>query len=178
MRKRENRRDSPIERLRLAIDCMPVRTREAMLRGIESSERIIAGAYTDGEGGVCPMLAAHRAGGRTDFISFARTWDRFTRVRGRARAATERELRILVAQLQASLEESEGLEFDRAIADHRSLLAEGHRRRSRLREAAEPRGHVRARRLLRRRAEKGASAQEEYTVRTACGGAARTVTAR
>ncbi len=50
------------------------------------------------------MLAAHRHGGRTDFISFAKSWDRFTRARGPSRPATERELRILVAQLRASLD--------------------------------------------------------------------------
>ena len=58
---------------------MPVVTREAMLAGVIASERILVGAYTDGDGGVCPMLAAHRAGGRTDFISFAKAWDRFAR---------------------------------------------------------------------------------------------------
>ena len=52
---------SPVERLRLAIDCLPVATREAMLAGVRANERIIVGAYVDGEGGVCPMLAAHRA---------------------------------------------------------------------------------------------------------------------
>ena len=44
-----------------------------MLEGI-SSTPIIAGAYTS-DGGICPMLAAHRAGGRTNAISFARVWD-------------------------------------------------------------------------------------------------------
>ena len=46
-----------------------------MLEGIRANE-IIVGAYTD-EDGICPMLAAHRAGGRTNFISFAKAWDRF-----------------------------------------------------------------------------------------------------
>ncbi len=59
-------------------------------RECASNERIIVGAYVEA-GGRCPMLAAHRCGGRTDFISFARSWDRFARA-GRARAATEREL--------------------------------------------------------------------------------------
>lgn len=178
MRKRDSRRDSPIERLRLAIDCMPVVTREAMLRGIEANDRIIVGAYTDREGGVCPMLAAHRAGGRTDFISFARTWDRFTRARGRSREATERELRILVAQLKDSLEETDGLEFDRAIAEHRGLLANARRRRARLVEAAEPRSGIRARRLRRGRGEKGTPAQGAPAGRVACGDAARPAAAR
>ena len=56
---------------------------------------IIVGAYTDGRGGVCPMLAAHRNGGRTSFASFARAWDRYTAhedvaPRHRARAAHAR----------------------------------------------------------------------------------------
>ena len=54
-------------------------------------------------GGVCPMLAAHRAAGRTDFLSFAKSWDRFARAAARRARATARELRILVAQLEASL---------------------------------------------------------------------------
>jgi hypothetical protein len=88
--------------LRLAIDCMPGTTRQAMLDGI-TSNRIIVGAYTDRHGGVCPMLAAHRHGGRTALASFARAWDRYTNAHGRPRPATERELRTLKAMLQASL---------------------------------------------------------------------------
>ena len=74
-----------------------------MLEGIGRYDRIIVGAYTDRTGGVCPMLAAHRCGGRTDFRSFARAWDRFTGAGRRARSATERELRTLTAQLEASV---------------------------------------------------------------------------
>jgi hypothetical protein len=74
-----------------------------MLRGVESN-RIIVGAYTDRDGGVCPMLAAHRNGGRTSLVSFARAWDRYTGVRRRkARPATERELNTLRAMLEASI---------------------------------------------------------------------------
>src|ERR671929_265275 len=97
-----SRARSPIEDLRLAIDCLPVRTRLAMLEGVRDNE-IIVGAYTDRRGGVCPMLAAHRCGGRTSFLSFARAWDRFAKAKARARRATERELRILVSHLEASL---------------------------------------------------------------------------
>jgi hypothetical protein len=94
-----------------------------MLEGIRSNE-IIAGAYTDRHGGVCPMLAAHRNGGRTSFITFARTWDRFTGAR-RARLATQRELGVLVAQLEASIlaEQARG-DLGEAIADHRRLTVE------------------------------------------------------
>jgi hypothetical protein len=151
MRNRDRDRRSTVEGLRLAIDCMPVATREAMLRGVRENERIIVGAYVDGLGGVCPMLAAHRCGGRTDFLSFAKSWDRFTRARGRAREATERELRILVAQLQASLECASGLDLDEAIAEHRALRSNRMRRRRRLLEGADPSGEIVARRLRRAR---------------------------
>jgi hypothetical protein len=53
------------------------------------------------------MLAAHRCGGRTDFRSFARAWDGFTGAGRRARRASERELRTLTAQLEASLWEED-----------------------------------------------------------------------
>ena len=109
---------APWSSLRLAIDCMPVATREAMLAGVRRYERIIVGAYIDEHGGVCPMLAAHRCGGRTDFLSFAKSWDRFARARGRARAATARELRILVAQLEASL--ASGVETSSSTARSQS----------------------------------------------------------
>jgi hypothetical protein len=116
-------RRAAIHDLRRAIDCLPLRTRLAMLEGIREHD-IIAGAYTDRDGGVCPMLAAHRHGGRTSFITFARTWDRFTGAR-RARLATERELRILAAQLEASiLAEEQTADLGEAIADHRRLLVD------------------------------------------------------
>ncbi len=153
-----SRRTSSVEGLRLAIDCMPVATREAMLRGVRENERIIVGAYVDELGGVCPMLAAHRSGGRTDFLSFAKSWDRFTRAGGRTRQASERELRILTAQLQDSLAGDTGLELDEAIREHRALVAagrkrgDGHRRRGRrVPDAGDPSGEIRARRLLRPR---------------------------
>jgi len=96
-------RRRPARDLRTAIDCLPLQTRKAMLSGVESN-RIIVGAYTDKKGGVCPMLAAHRNGGRTSLASFARAWDRYTGVRGRrARAATERELNTLRTMLEASI---------------------------------------------------------------------------
>jgi hypothetical protein len=109
-----------IEDLRRAIDCLPVETRAAMLEGVRSND-IIVGAYTNRDGGVCPMLAAHRNGGRTSLISFARTWDRFTGAK-RARRATERELRMLTAHLEASLM-AEGLpELEDVVATHRERL--------------------------------------------------------
>ena len=86
-----------------------------MLRGI-AANRIIVGAYVDpSSGGICPMLAAHRNGGRTDLASFARAWDEYTGAR-RPRRATRRE----VAQLRSLLEEN--LDFDSVI--DRTSIAE------------------------------------------------------
>ena len=99
--RRSRRREA--QRLRSVVDSLPYETRLAMLEGIGRYDRIIVGAYTDRTGGVCPMLAAHRCGGRTDFRSFARAWDGFTGAGRRARNATERELRTLTAQLEASV---------------------------------------------------------------------------
>jgi hypothetical protein len=109
--------------LRRTIDCLPVRTREAMLEGVRSHGRIIVGAYSDRHGGICPMLAAHRRGGRTNFLSFARSWDGFTRAGRKARRATRRELAILIAQLEASLLSETSGALGRAIEEHRALRA-------------------------------------------------------
>jgi hypothetical protein len=95
------------------------------------------------------MLAAHRCGGRTDFLSFAKSWDRFTRA-ARARAASEREVAILIAQLEDSLLSASGLELDRAISEHRELRSRRMRRRRIALEGSDPSGGIRARRLRRR----------------------------
>ncbi len=120
------RQQATIQDLRLAIECLPRATRIAMLEGIRT-QAIIAGAYSS-EDGICPMLAAHRGGGRTSCISFARAWDRFAFRTGRrtARRATQRELRVLEAHLEASLLEAPAGpgEFAAAIRDHRRLVAE------------------------------------------------------
>jgi hypothetical protein len=101
------RRDS--ERLRNVVECLPYDTRVAMLQGLQRYDRIIVGAYSDRSGGVCPMLAAHRCGGRTDFRSFARAWDRFTGAGRRARKASEREVRTLMTHIEASIWREEDL---------------------------------------------------------------------
>jgi hypothetical protein len=79
---------------------LPIETKRAMLVGLEN-EAIITGAYSH-DGGICPMLAAHRRGGRTSQESFARAWDRYTGART-GRRASERELRTLRTMLEASL---------------------------------------------------------------------------
>ena len=88
-----------------------------MLDGIRSNP-IVVGAYTDGKGGICPMLAAHRHGGRTSFVSFARAWDEFARTKT-IRRATEREVRTLENLLVASLAAEPETDLGAAIADYR-----------------------------------------------------------
>ncbi|HKJ35990.1 MAG TPA: hypothetical protein VKA36_05440 [Solirubrobacterales bacterium] len=98
----------PAERLRRTVEALPLHSREAMLRGIDTN-RIIAGAYADPHsGGICPMLAAHRNGGRTDLSSFAIAWDFFTGAK-RPRRATCREVAALRGYLELSLM-AEGIE--------------------------------------------------------------------
>lgn len=123
-------RTSSKANLRAAIDCLPQRTREAMLQGVRANP-IIAGGYTDGNGGICPMLAAHRNGGRTDFIYFAKAWDAYTKPKKRRRA-TRRELNELICMLEQSLGLiSPAAELSEAVSDHQTLA-----RDRRAREAA------------------------------------------
>ena len=93
-----------------------------MLDAIEHN-RIIVGAYTDRDGGVCPMLAAHRNGGRTSFASFARAWDRYTKAGARSRPASEREITTLRTMLEASLasDAPDDTTLGSAIAQHQEL---------------------------------------------------------
>ena len=72
------------------------------------------------------MLAAHRGGGRTSFIGFAKAWDAFAfrgSRRHSARPATGRELLVLRTYLEASLLEDDCPDRDLAAAvdDHRAL---------------------------------------------------------
>src|SRR3954468_10536323 len=110
----------PITALQRAIRCLPPATREAMLTGIKE-HAIVAGAYTDGHGGICPMLAAHRHGGRATHLGFSRAWDELARTRS-VRRATPRELRILEDLLLASLQDDPGADLAKAIAEHRGAL--------------------------------------------------------
>lgn len=116
--------------LRAAVDCLPQRTREAMLDGVRANP-IIVGGYTDGAGGICPMLAAHRHGGRTDFVIFAKAWDAYTNPR-RRRRATRHELHELIAMLETSLGVNPPpTQLAAAVSDHQTLA-----RDRRAREAA------------------------------------------
>jgi hypothetical protein len=113
----------PITRLQTAIECLPERTRRAMLDGVRANT-IVVGAYTDGHGGICPMLAAHRNGGRTSFLSFARAWDTFARAET-VRPATARELAVLEDLLVASLADDleSASDLAAAIAEHKASVA-------------------------------------------------------
>ena len=111
----------PAHQLRIAIDCMPLETKRAMLDAVQVNS-IIVGGYTDRSGGVCPMLAAHRNGGRTSFASFARAWDKYTRAGNIPRRASDREVRTLTTMLEASIAIDDthgGAILGEAIADHR-----------------------------------------------------------
>jgi hypothetical protein len=91
-----------------------------MLDGIDSNP-IIVGAYQQ-DGGVCPMLAAHRLGGRTNFPGFAKAWDRYSGA-SRARDASERELLTLRTMLEHSLFADEHGSLADAAAELRARLS-------------------------------------------------------
>ena len=95
-----NRRGNA-QRLRRAVEALPAHTKRGMLEGIRAN-RVIVGAYTDKRGGVCPMLAAHRNGGRTDFGTFAKAWDAYTGAK-KPRRASAREVRTLRGYLEVAL---------------------------------------------------------------------------
>jgi hypothetical protein len=101
--------------LRSMVDQLPLAVRIAMLEGVRS-ERIIAGGYADGRGGVCPMLAAHRHGARWSFPDFARTWDEFAEapIEG-LREADPCHVDALAEVLAASIEDD--LRVDATIPD-------------------------------------------------------------
>jgi hypothetical protein len=114
---------------RLAVDHLPRDTPIAMLEGIRTNQ-VVVGAYTTDDG-VCPMLAAHRAGERTSAISFARAWDRSAFRHGRdrrPRLATERELLVLITHLEASLLEEGPAGLSEALAERRELIERRGRR--------------------------------------------------
>ncbi len=118
---------------------MPIGTRKAMKDAIAVNP-IIVGAYTDRDGGICPMLAAHRNGGRTSFASFAHAWDRYTRAAGAPRRASEREVCALGAMLEASiaLEAVSGSgALGAAISEHKQVRAQRARREEHAAAASE-----------------------------------------
>ncbi len=124
-------REVAVADLRRSIDVLPERTRQAMLIGLQNNT-VITGAFTGAEG-ICPMMAAHREGGRTTCVSFPEAWDKFTGVYGRAitRQATEYEVGILRMEIKASLDQPVESPLGEAIAEHTAMV-EGRRRRDRL----------------------------------------------
>lgn len=123
-------REVAVADLRRSIDVLPERTRKAMLVGLQNNS-VITGAFV-GPDGACPMMAAHREGGRTSCCTFPEAWDRFTGVYGRAitRQATQYEIGTLRKEIQASLEPQTSM-FAEAIAEHTQMV-DGRRRRDRL----------------------------------------------
>lgn len=98
------------------MQALPQRTKAAMLRGIRGN-RIIVGAYTDKRGGVCPMLAAHRNGGRTDMSTFARAWDEYTGADAKKpRRASFREVNTLQNYLEMAMI-AEGWDSERPLTE-------------------------------------------------------------
>jgi hypothetical protein len=90
------------ELLAVAVARLPRTLRAAMLAAVQR-ERIITGAYADGDG-MCPLLGAHRYGVRESGAGFAEAWDRFCGSRrGKRRDATEPERAVLIELLKASL---------------------------------------------------------------------------
>src|SRR5262245_40439230 len=96
------KRRNNAERLRRAVYALPSHTKRGMLAGIRTN-RVITGGYADKDGGVCPMLAAHRNGGRTNFGTFARAWDAFTGAGRKPRRAARRDVRTLEGYLEMAL---------------------------------------------------------------------------
>ena len=125
-------REQAVAELRRSIDVLPERTRKAMLVGL-SNNTVITGAFGAGEG-ACPMLAAHREGGRTSVCSFPQAWDTFCGVAGRhiVRQATEYEVQILRREIEASLAPQPSI-LAEAISDHQATV-EAHRQRAQLAE--------------------------------------------
>lgn len=100
----------PAEELAQAIEELSPATRAAMLEAVRCpATRLIAGSYVVAGGGVCPLLAAHRRGGRTnggstEASSFAAVWDRYTATRtGKPRPIERTERQVLDVLLVASL---------------------------------------------------------------------------
>ncbi len=98
-------RENAQAELRRSIDVLPERTRQAMLVGLKNNT-VIAGAFAGAKDGACPMMAAHREGGRTSCCTFPEAWDKFCGVHGRniVRPATEYEVMILCREIEASLQ--------------------------------------------------------------------------
>lgn len=119
-------REQAVAELRRSIDVLPERTRKAMLVGL-GNNTVITGAFAGGDG-ACPMMAAHRAGGRTSVCSFPQAWDTFCGVAGRhiVRPATDYEVLILRREIEASLGPAGPTLFGEAIAEYQAAVEARH----------------------------------------------------
>ena len=111
--------------LRRSIDVLPERTRRAMLHGL-GNNTVITGAFAASGQGACPMMVAHREGGRTSCCTFPEAWDKFTGVYGRhiVREATQYEVQILCEEIEASLVPVPRVDpLADAIAEHQAMVA-------------------------------------------------------
>lgn len=111
--------------LRRSIDVLPERTRRAMLHGL-GNNTVITGAFAASGQGACPMMVAHREGGRTSCCTFPEAWDKFTGVYGRhiVREATPYEIQILCEEIEASLVPLPKVNpLADAIAEHQAMVA-------------------------------------------------------
>ncbi len=107
--------------LRRAVDSLPLRTRRAMLEGIQTNP-IIVGADGDPRGGVCPVYATSNPPSRRIGKPFARAWDRYAGVR-LPRRASERELQTLRSMLETSIERELETGPELAISLHAEIVA-------------------------------------------------------
>lgn len=121
-------REQAVAELRRSIDVLPERTRKAMLVGL-GNNTVITGAFAGGGAGACPMMAAHREGGRTSVCSFPQAWDTFCGVAGRqiVRPATEYEVQILRREIEASLQPAGPSELGEAIEEYQASMAQRRR---------------------------------------------------
>ena len=117
----------PAQELRAAIDRLPLEVREAVLEGLGSRRRIIAGAAADGAGGVCPMVAATLSWTEVDRASVERAkqaawlWDRYAEATRAGRVASRRQLLALKAMLEGSILAERAGEAGRAGDADRSV---------------------------------------------------------
>jgi len=114
--------------LRRSLDVLPERTRKAMLHGL-GNNTVITGAFAASNQGACPMMVAHREGGRTSCCTFPEAWDKFTGVYGRhiIREATQYEVQILCEEIEASLVPLPNvLSLSDAIAAHQAIVQARH----------------------------------------------------
>jgi hypothetical protein len=140
-------REQAVAELRRSIDVLPERTRKAMLVGL-GNNTVITGAFSANDG-ACPMLAAHREGGRTSACSFPEAWDTFCGVAGRQiiRPATEYEVVILRREIEASLTPAGPTMFAEAIAEHQAAVEARAREEVLAQQEAPARTETRRRRL-------------------------------